>query len=107
MHAGCHSSCLLFHCQVKATLILKHFFANAPQTHRGFIRTSLLCVFMQRTADRTEGEKAAKIKNDNALLHLLLMTDNLTVDRLEYCSLDELMESGTLLTALAEMVRNH
>ena len=47
----------------------------------------------------------AESSDDDGLVPLEDVAD-LTVDRLEYCSLDEPMESGTLLTALAEMVRN-
>ncbi len=48
-------------------------------------------------------EKAGTIV---VLLHSKDVAD-LTVDRLEYCSLDKPMESGSLLTALAEIVRNN
>lgn len=44
---------------------------------------------------------------DEAIVTLLFMADNLTMSRLEYRSFDELMESGSLLTAFAEMVGTH
>jgi hypothetical protein len=44
---------------------------------------------------------------DDCCLVALEDVADLTVDRLEYCSLDKPMESGSLLTALAEIVRNN
>ena len=44
---------------------------------------------------------------DDCCLVALEDVADLTVDRLEYCSLDKPMESGSLLTALAEIERNN
>jgi hypothetical protein len=45
--------------------------------------------------------------DDCCLVALEKDVADLTVDRLEYCSLDKPMESGSLLTALAEIERNN